>query len=233
VLDVIQFTLSCKDEPGIKALLFKVRELVGGDYSICGIGKGGMDGLCGPPQIINGNYPDEWLRIYGGNELYYADPLVLRNFSNPGSQLWDETYSLYRDKMSPLFLSSRDHGLMHGVTGGMYSDSNKTASLFSFSGKGRWFSKREMDILSTVGPHIHQALLRIFKAQQSPCGSLSRREKEIVQWIKEGKTNWEISIILKISERTVKFHVQNIERKLNAVNKTHVVAILMEQGAVD
>ena len=48
--------------------------------------------------------------------------------------------------------------------------------------------------------------------------------------MKAGKTNWEISVILNISERTVKFHVQNIERKLNAVNKTHAVAIALDQN---
>jgi DNA-binding CsgD family transcriptional regulator len=37
---------------------------------------------------------------------------------------------------------------------------------------------------------------------------------------------------LNISERTVKFHIQNIERKLDAVNKAHAVAIAMEQDLI-
>ncbi|WP_447973005.1 LuxR family transcriptional regulator [Nitrospira sp. Kam-Ns4a] len=39
---------------------------------------------------------------------------------------------------------------------------------------------------------------------------LTKREREVLEWMKEGKTNWEIGRILGISERTVRFHVGNI-----------------------
>ena len=53
---------------------------------------------------------------------------------------------------------------------------------------------------------------------------LTDREKEILTWLMEGKSSWDIGQILSISERTVKFHVNNICIKLNAVNRTHAVA---------
>lgn len=53
---------------------------------------------------------------------------------------------------------------------------------------------------------------------------LTDREKEILSWLMEGKSSWDIGQILSISERTVKFHVNNICIKLNAVNRTHAVA---------
>jgi DNA-binding CsgD family transcriptional regulator len=56
------------------------------------------------------------------------------------------------------------------------------------------------------------------------------REKEVMQWVKEGKSNWDLAMILDISERTVKFHVQNVEKKLNAVNRAHAVALAMDYG---
>ena len=59
---------------------------------------------------------------------------------------------------------------------------------------------------------------------------LSKREKEILKWLKKGKSSWEISVILSISERTVNFHVGNIMQKLNAVSRTHAVAISIEKG---
>ena len=51
--------------------------------------------------------------------------------------------------------------------------------------------------------------------------------------MKDGKTAWDISQILSISERTVKFHVQNIMRKVNATNRAQAVAICMENGFID
>lgn len=235
ILDVIQSSIRCRGEEDIRVLLDRIRGLVCGDFGICGIGQGGADGLSAPPHIINLNYPVDWLQIYGANQLYYQDPIVINNLSNPGSQLWDETYSMYGGKLSPLFLTSRDFGLNHGVSGGLYNQESNTTTLFSFSGSGDWFKDHQKKILAILAPHLHQALARIHREARaaSRLGTLSKREKEIVSWVKAGKTNWEISMILNISERTVKFHVQNIERKLEAVNKAHAVAILMEQGHID
>jgi len=54
---------------------------------------------------------------------------------------------------------------------------------------------------------------------------LSPREKEILNWVMEGKTTWDIAKIIYIAESTVKFHIDKIMKKLNAVNRTHAVAI--------
>ena len=38
-----------------------------------------------------------------------------------------------------------------------------------------------------------------------------------MRWVAEGKTNWEISVILGVSLNTVKFHLKNIYEKLGGV----------------
>ncbi len=60
--------------------------------------------------------------------------------------------------------------------------------------------------------------------------TLTEREKEVLQWLKVGRSTRDISKILNISERTVKFHVGNIVRRLNAENRTHAVAVAMGKG---
>ena len=62
---------------------------------------------------------------------------------------------------------------------------------------------------------------------------LSKREKEVLSWLKEGKSSWDIAAILNISERTVNFHVSNIMQKLNAVSRTQAVAVAIEKGLAD
>ena len=71
------------------------------------------------------------------------------------------------------------------------------------------------------------------EGQESPLLPLSRREREVLSWLRHGKGNWEISRILGISERTVKFHVTSIMRKLNAVTRTQAVALAMELGVLE
>ncbi|MFQ5466437.1 MAG: LuxR C-terminal-related transcriptional regulator [Thermodesulfobacteriota bacterium] len=232
ILDIIDSATRCKSHDVMRHILEKLRGLVSADYSICGMGKGTPRDIFGPPLIINGNYPVEWLMVYGGEELYKIDPLIHRNFMNPGPQIWEETYSMYSEELSPAFLTSRDFGLNHGISSGLYDDNNLTGSLISFSASRRNFGAHQKSILEAVTPHLHQALVRVHKiTHMGDDTPLSVREKEIMHWVKDGKTNWEISTILNISERTVKFHVQNIERKLDAVNKAHAVAVWMEREA--
>jgi len=69
--------------------------------------------------------------------------------------------------------------------------------------------------------------------QETTLLPLSRREREVLSWLRHGKSNWEVSRILGISDRTVKFHVTSIMRKLNAVTRTQAVAIAMELGIME
>ena len=54
--------------------------------------------------------------------------------------------------------------------------------------------------------------------------TLTAREKEILSWAAIGKSSFETSVILNLSEDTIKFHIKNATRKLNVANKTAAVA---------
>lgn len=234
ILDIIHSSVICKNETEAILLLERTGALVCGDYSICGIGRGGGNGLTDISKVINGNYPEEWLKLYAGSRLYLQDPIIWQSLKSPGAQLWDETYGLYSGDLTHDFISkARDFGLCHGVSVSFGDGCTGLSTIFTFSGRHKRYSAHQKSILSIIGPHLHQALLRLCRdSQASPAYVLSKREKEVMNWMKEGKTNWEIGIILNISERTVKFHVQNIEKKLNAVNKAHAIAIALDQNLV-
>lgn len=53
--------------------------------------------------------------------------------------------------------------------------------------------------------------------------NLTRREKEILSYLLSGKTNKEVSIILKISLNTVNNHVANIYDKSGVKNRVELV----------
>jgi LuxR family transcriptional regulator, quorum-sensing system regulator BjaR1 len=56
---------------------------------------------------------------------------------------------------------------------------------------------------------------------------LTRRERDVLALVAEGKTDWEISVILGVSEATARFHVDNARRKLGAVTRAQAVARLI------
>ena len=58
----------------------------------------------------------------------------------------------------------------------------------------------------------------------------THREITVMRWTAEGKTSGEIADILRIAERTVNFHIQNVITKLNTSNKTAAAIRLAVMG---
>lgn len=61
---------------------------------------------------------------------------------------------------------------------------------------------------------------------------LSPREAEVLTWTAEGKTCFEISLMLNIAEETVRTHVKNACQRLDAANKVQAVAVAMTLGLI-
>ena len=59
---------------------------------------------------------------------------------------------------------------------------------------------------------------------------LTQRETQILNYISEGNSNKQIAYILQISEQTIKNHVSNILRKLNANDRAHAVVLAIRYG---
>jgi DNA-binding NarL/FixJ family response regulator len=61
---------------------------------------------------------------------------------------------------------------------------------------------------------------------------LSERERQVLQYIANGRSNKEIGQVLYISENTVKAHVKSILTKLDAMGRTEAIAIATKRGLI-
>jgi two-component system NarL family response regulator len=68
--------------------------------------------------------------------------------------------------------------------------------------------------------------------RSEPTPELTEREQEVLEVLAKGLLNKEIAAALNISERTVKFHVSAILRKLAAGNRTEAVSIASRRGLI-
>jgi DNA-binding CsgD family transcriptional regulator len=180
-------------------------------------------------EAINYNYPLEWVQTYRVKRFYRLDPIMIENFSNFGYQRWTDTF-----KKSPppqKFVSiAADFDLVKGCTYGVRASVQKMGSLFSIAGKDVEYSKRTDIVIKYITPHIHNLLLRGSREVLSIY--LTRRELEVLKWVCNGKSSWEIGKILHISENTVNFHIKNINLKLGTVNRPQMVAKAIFHGFV-
>ena len=90
-------------------------------------------------------------------------------------------------------------------------------------------------MMQILGPHFHLAYMRANSlAENTPLPAkavvLTHREEEIMRWVAEGKTNWEISIILHVSLNTIKFHLKNVYEKLGGVENRWAAVAQWQNG---
>lgn len=69
---------------------------------------------------------------------------------------------------------------------------------------------------------------RLSERMSSP--QLTERERQVLLLITEGKSNQEIADALKVSEGTIKFHVNGILRKLGVSDRTQAVLVALKRG---
>ena len=62
---------------------------------------------------------------------------------------------------------------------------------------------------------------------------LSAREKDVLGGLANGSSTEQIGLSLAMSPHTVRTHLRNIMRKLEANTRAHAVAIALTDGAID
>src|SRR3954471_12186519 len=83
---------------------------------------------------------------------------------------------------------------------------------------------------SYVDPRLDRILLSPRATAQVP--QLSPREREIMHLMAEGLTADAIGNQLSVSVETVRTHVRNVIRKLQARNRVHAIALALERGEI-
>ena len=245
---------NCRRPEQFKKLLQRLKDLFPADAVVCGYGE--IDKNVDVTKLWNGpaqagidvkhveaeSWPQTFLKPYFENRVLARDAQSYECIRTEKAQLCIDVFK--RDGegfndwtkrgLDPKFVEIVfDHG-MPLVLRKTHVDQNKIVSDFSLLFRQRKEAKQFGQLWEGVVPYLHNALLRTYRddnAQDSKAKvQLSPRQQEVLKWIIEGKTNWEISVILNLSERTVKFHVQQLMRKLGATNRSHLVANALAKG---
>jgi transcriptional regulator EpsA len=140
----------------------------------------------------------------------------------------------YPDEWVKIF---KRYGLRNTAAHGVLDVQGAFASYFIFSNIAGAVGEKEIFLLKLLMPHLHSTLTRALTSDQGYDRSaeplqepITEMEKEILQWINQGKTNWEISHILSKTENNVKYSVAKILAKLEVRNRTQAVSKAIQLG---
>lgn len=236
LMSIFERSTEVQDSDGFLALInTDVQIVLRQESMVCGVG--GMS--------PNGNYAHKAIQHHYPEQYFYDLANADGRVDSPLMQRWRSTQA------PVIFQSGRDdaeypqewvnlfnkYELRNTVAHGMLDMQRTFATYFIFSRIPGEVGEREIYLLKMLTPHLHLALVRSLATIQefiwiagTPHEALSERQKEILHWINEGKTNWEIAKILDMTEKNVKYHIEQIFSKLKVTSRNKAVAKAMLLG---
>ncbi|MEQ1680585.1 MAG: autoinducer binding domain-containing protein [Nitrospira sp.] len=189
-------------------------------------------------QIVNAGYPDEWLRLYCHRGLAERDPILKTTLRAPRAYHWKAIcQSLSSEQERDFITAARRFGLHDGITIGSADEAHRLVAFCSFATDRDLDADRLVPLVEYLGSYILQALRRIAPpiapAIHRSIQNLSSRELTVLLWMTTGKTNREIGTMLGVSERTIRFHIENIFAKLDVTSRSQAVATVIELNLLD
>lgn len=168
-------------------------------------------------------FPAQWRDRYVERKYHEIDPVVRRAPTMPGPFRWDRLGQLFRlDPGERLVLNEAyEAGLKHGVSVPLFGPCGRVAVVSFASSQDDVDEDQRLGRLNALAAQFHVAFSEIAHKVEvtRPAIELSPRERDCLNWVAEGKSSWDISVILAISESTVNFHIKNAMKKLRTTSR--------------
>jgi len=188
--------------------------------------------------VFLSTYPDKFIEHYIANDFQSHDMVGRYSMQKNTPFRWTDISKIMPiTKMQKvLFDDSQSVGMKSGGSVPIHGP-NQTQATFSVCSNisDKEFNElfnyhhHELHIIAT---YAHEKIMELDLHSGINDVSLTSRETEILTWVSRGKTYWEIGLILKIQEDTVKKHMQRIFRLLQVHNSTHAVAKAIINGLI-
>ena len=174
-------------------------------------------------HLLVSAYPAGWMDRYVGQDYVHIDPVALRVKRDLAPFLWSEAapFAGREDTaiVKRMFGEAQEFNLGAGFTVPFITLDGAVAAV-SLGGEAVDMPPAARGMISMISTFaIGRAVDLRNSGRRHQCPSLTPREVECLRWAAEGKSEWEISAILHVSEHTADKHLANAHRKLGAANR--------------
>jgi DNA-binding CsgD family transcriptional regulator len=184
-----------------------------------------------------GNTPTGHAEAYRDAAKAMRDPVLDRLLNHPLPVAYDQnTYATAN--AGELWEAQAPFGYKTGIGVKLHLPGDRTFLLgvdreeaLPKSGEGLTHLIGGLQLLASHAMVAADRLLTLkLKSHEMP--KLTKREFDVLSWTAQGKTAWEISMILGMSEKTVNFHLGNAMRKLEVTSKHQAVLKCVAAGVL-
>lgn len=182
-------------------------------------------------HLLLSGFPDGWMDRYLSENYVHIDPVIRRIQSDLTPFEWSQALPFVSSenarKAERMFGEAREHRLGAGFAVPMITLDGAIAAI-SFGGERIDLPPEAPGMISMISSFaIGRAIELRSRDVRRRDASLTPREIECLKWAADGKTEWEIGVILSISEHTADKHLANAQRKLGAANRAQAIANAM------
>ena len=193
-----------------------------------------------PEPLVVSTYPDEWQAHYIQADLDKIDPVLTQCMRNLTPFKWDVVSEgeHISKRQETFFHDAKDLGLVYGLTVPIHGYGAEFGLLsITTNATENDFHDATSEFLHDIhiaALYYHAAIKKNLdeKWVHKEQFTLTAREMECTGWAAQGKTSWETSEILNISENTVNFHIKNVMRKLGVYSKQHAIVKAIMFGLI-
>ncbi|MFC5989735.1 helix-turn-helix transcriptional regulator [Limoniibacter endophyticus] len=185
-------------------------------------------------NIHASTWPENWLLRYTENEYHKVDPIVHCALIKERPFLWSvaKQRGVEVKRVQNFYYEAHSVGLVDGICFPFHSK-NLGHSLMSLaSSYCRPVDETQTSLLYLAAAYFNATISENCDAH-APSVHLTEREREVLRWTAAGKTAWETSEILAISERTVQGHLAAVRQKLDVATTTQAVARACRFGYIN
>ncbi|HVP83125.1 MAG TPA: autoinducer binding domain-containing protein [Rhizomicrobium sp.] len=174
------------------------------------------------PEMKFGHQHDRWYRRYAERRYYHDDPSLKRLLSSPTPFAWsDMPLSTLTKPEQRVRLAAAETGAVNGFVVPVEGP-ERELYVVRMTSPEKTFDPQARQTLYTLGLLYSSIGLNKFRTDKQPLrlSPLTFREAECLRWASEGKSDWDISEILGISQHTVHEHLERSKAKLKARTRT-------------
>lgn len=222
------------DAPGVEDCLLELAGLFGYTSIFGGVVPDPQTpGSDVPSRILVQRMPSEWTKRYNGRGYVFRDPVVTYLHHARAPFCWAEAYARCPDTEDVKIIGGEasDFGLLSGHVVPLPTLDGSVAAI-SFGGRDPECSEEARDALTFAASYAVGRLLHVPRASLDAEVRITAREADCLLWAAEGKSDWDIAIILGITRSTVLKHIRSAREKLDAVNRTHAVVKAMRRRLI-
>ena len=184
------------------------------------------------------NYPARWADYYDANALGVSDPVHRASHVTSIGFRWSRMPDMIPLTAGDLHVLAmgRDQGIGDGFTVPANVPGEARGSCSFANEAGRPMPEAMLPLAQLAGGFAFEGARRLVSARlvpsEGPAPVLTDRQRDCVLWAARGKSDWEISRILGVSEETVIRHLKQARERYGVQKRTSLAIRTLFDGTL-